>query len=107
MLRDGTADNRCGRCGAEGERGRVNLTQPHRVLSTSIGSIDAGEDFVDFDDWTMSKLRDRVDLVCDFDRTCDAMRDNLIDMIESCSVVEETIMVPKTVRRIACAESAA
>lgn len=102
-LKDSTEGNRCGVCRAEGERGRVNLMNPHRRLSVSISSIDAERDY---EDWTMGQLRNRVELVRDFDRTCDAIRKDFIDMCSSCEVVEETIMVPKTVKRITCAKHA-
>jgi hypothetical protein len=59
----------------------------------------------DFSEWSMSRLRERVDLIVDFDRTCDLMRFEFIEMCLSCKVVEETIMVPKTVRRVVCAHA--
>jgi hypothetical protein len=52
--------------------------------------------------WSMSQLRDRVDLVCRFDRACDEMRQAFINLIDDCVVVTETIMVPKTITRLCC-----
>ena len=101
ILQDCTAHNRCGRCGAEGESGRINIDHPHRTLQTSISSLDAEHDF---QDWSLSDLRARVDLVRDFDGTCDRIRQDFIGMAASCRVVEQTIMVPKTVRRTVCAQ---
>jgi hypothetical protein len=89
-----------GRCGRCGEDERINLSRPlhwHRVKS---GGID---EEMDFSDWSTSDLRDRVELVCRFDRACDEIRDAFIYLIDNCTVVEETVMVPQTVRRLACA----
>ncbi len=95
-LKDATANNRCGRCGATGERGRVNYGKTPVALQTYAGrGID---DSTDFEDWSMEQLKDRVELVCQFDRTCDNIRNNFIDLLGSYKVVEEVIMVPKTVK---------
>lgn len=101
-LKDSTPGNRCGRCGAEGEKGRFNLSAPHYQLRVSQASIDAGADFTDRDEWSLESLRWRVDLICQFDKACDSIRDRLLDTIGSCQVVEKTIMVPKTVRVLEC-----
>ncbi len=101
-LKESTLGNRCGACGKDGEAGRVNLVKPLTRLQVRVGGIDQDRDF---DDWSMSDLRDRVDLVLDFDRTCDAIREHFIEMATSCRVIEETIMVPKTIRRIVCAQA--
>lgn len=98
VLKDCTLDNKCGRCGAEGERGRVNLTQAIRRLSVSSRGVD---DDTDFDEWSMSQLRERVKLVRLFDEVCDKMRSAFIDLLESSEVVEEVVMTPTTVRRLA------
>lgn len=103
LYQDCTESNLCGLCGAEGDRGRVNLGSVHRRLSVTAEGIDNDPGF---EEWSLSRLRDRVELICDFDRTCDQIRDQFIDMCDSCSVVEEEILVPKTVRRIVCAEHA-
>jgi len=97
---DATIGNKCGACGAEGEHGRVNYTTLPKRLSVYPGrDMDQGEDF---SEWSMSELRSRVELVCRFDRACDEIRDNFIALIGSCKVVEEVVMVPKTVKRIEC-----
>lgn len=92
-------NNRCGVCGGE----RVNYEKPPRRLAVSMKSIDDDMSREDIMEWSMSDLRDRVELVCRFDRACDEIRSAFIDLIDNCKVVEETVMVPKTVRRIACA----
>jgi len=101
-LKDSTLGNRCGACGKDGETGRVNLAKPLTRLQVESRGIDQDRDFAD---WSMGDLRARVDLVADFDRACDEIRESFIDMATSCRVVEETIMVPKTIRRIVCAHA--
>ncbi|PZP55883.1 MAG: hypothetical protein DI596_10970 [Azospira oryzae] len=90
-----------GQCGRCGKMERVNFSKPlrwHRVLPGQ--GIDQGESF---EDWSMQQLRERVELVCRFDRACDEIRNAFIDLLDNCCVIEETVMVPKTVRRIVCA----
>ena len=100
IAKDHTIGNRCGACGTEGEYGRVNYTLPPKRLSVYPGkSIDQNEDF---SEWSMSELRNRVELVLRFDQACDEIRDNFIELIGSCKVVEEVVMIPKTVKRIEC-----
>ena len=94
-----TIGNKCGACGSEGEYGRINYTSLPRQLSVSSRAFDQDEEFAE---WSMYKLRNRVELVSRFDRACDGIRLNFIDLIENCHVVEETVLIPKTVRRIEC-----
>jgi hypothetical protein len=89
---------RCGRCGKDE---RINLSRPLRWHHVSAKGMDEDRDF---SDWSMSDLRDRVEIVCRFDRACDEIRSAFIDIIDNCKVVEETVMVPKAVKRIVCAE---
>ena len=98
VLKDCTLDNKCGKCGAEGERGRANLPRGIRRLNVSSRGVD---DDTDFEDWSMSQLRERVKLVRRFDEVCDEMRSAFIDLLESSEVVEEVVMTPTTVRRLA------
>ncbi|MEO1767965.1 hypothetical protein V6E02_12165 [Thiobacter sp. AK1] len=73
------------------------------VLYSKVASgIDDGLSRDEFMDWSMSDLRDRVELVCRFDRASDEIRDAFINLLDNCKVVEETVMVPKTVKRIVC-----
>lgn len=44
----------------------------------------------DFSGWDMSDLRDRVELVQDFDRTCDQLRERFIFMLEHYTAGEHT-----------------
>lgn len=92
-----------GQCGRCGKMERVNLARPLRWHRTTGRGIDDDMGREDFMEWSMSDLRDRVELVCRFDRACDEIRSAFIYLIDNCKVVEERVMVPKTVRRIVCA----
>jgi len=97
-LVESTNGNRCGKCGAEGEQGRVNFTTPPKKLSVYPGKgFDHGEDY---SEWSISELRSRVELVQRFDQACDEIRDNFIELLDNNKVVEEIVMIPKTVKRI-------
>lgn len=93
------AGAKCGVCRSE----RKNYDRPlrwHRVKGTGIDDNMSREEFME---WSMAELRNRVDLVCQFDRACDDIRSAFIDLIDNCKVIDETVMVPKTIRRIVCA----
>src|SRR3972149_5565718 len=80
--------------------GCVNLAHPlrwHRITGRGI-DMDAG----DLMDMPVSGLRDKVELVCRFDRACDDIRSAFIEIIDNCKVVEEVVMIPRTVKRIEC-----
>jgi len=100
-LENCTASNKCGRCRAEGEKGRKNLTSPITRLVVLPSNYDEDPEF---SEWSLSRLREQVNLVCDFDRTCDEIRSDFIEMCKHCKVEKETIMVPKTVRRLTCGQ---
>ena len=99
-----TLGNKCGKCGAYGDKGRVNYEHEPRILRVMSGGMDEDKDY---EEWSIGQLRDRVELVCHFDRACDAIRDNFIDLIDNCKVVEEVVMVPRNVKRLVCAVGAA
>jgi len=84
-------DNRCGRCGADGEKGRVNYQTPPKELVSHHAGID--ED-ADFDEWSLEQLQDRVKLVDGFDKACDQIRERFIDLLSE-EIVEETFYVPQ------------
>ncbi len=99
--KDYTIGNRCGACGASGDHGLVNYAHTHMQINVfSHRGIDAERNFAD---WSIADLRDRVRIVEAFDSACDAIRDQFIFMLQSCEVVEETVMVPKTVKHLSCA----
>jgi len=102
--KDETIGNKCGRCQAEGEKGRVNYTVMPTRLSVYPGkSIDQSEDFVE---WSMGELRNRVKLVQAFDRVCDEIRSAFIDLVDNCEVVDEVVMVPQHRKVSSCTISA-
>lgn len=84
-------DGICGRCDA---KARVNFKQTHMQVFTWPGkSIDE-----DFEDWTMGQIRDRVELIQDFDRLCDSIVDEYISTCRNYHIAEEEILVPKTIK---------
>ena len=52
----------------------------------------------DFSEWSLDQLRDRVKLVQDFDKLCDAAVAEFIYHAEAYTVVTREIMVPRTVK---------
>lgn len=96
--KNATLDNRCGRCHAEGDQGRVNLTQPQRELKVWPGrSID---DDVDWEELSLARLKEKVRLVKSFDATCDRIREGFLELLSGHEVVESVVMVPQTVRHL-------
>ena len=80
-------------CGVCRSMSRVNYAVPPRELVTMPGQgIDTSEDFVDWPRW---RLRERVRLVQAFDRACDRVRANFIDMIHRYDVVDHDYVVVK------------
>lgn len=90
-----TLGNKCGRCHAEGNLGRVNLEHGNSQLSVSGRAIDQG---IDFSELPLSELKRKVELVKAFDRACDKVRDAFIELVDECEVVTETVMVPTKVQ---------
>jgi len=73
--------------GGIGKDGRV-FCQPGRSLD-----MDA-----DFEDWTYEDLSERVELVWDFDQTCEQAVAFFLEFATSHSVAEEEILVPTRVK---------
>jgi len=90
--------NRCGRCGAVGENGMVNYTIPPQEFFVTNKPIYE----LPYDWMETYQIRRYVDLVMDFDRTCDLVRKDFIRLLKVCKVKEETIMVPTTRTRLEC-----
>lgn len=84
-------NNRCGRCGAEGDAGRLNFQHPPKTLRVSGQALDQDEDF---NEWSLDQLANRVEVVEAFDNACDNIRSTFIDML-SLNVVEETVLIPQ------------
>ena len=83
----------CGRCDA---KARVNFKQTHMQVFTWPGKdVDMYEDF---ENWNLSEIRERVELVQDFDKLCDDIVSAFIDTCRNYRIAEEEILVPKTIK---------
>lgn len=80
-------------CGVCRKPTRVNHTF-YETYTNGMG-IDMDEDF---QEWSMRRLRERVELVQSFDKLCDDLRDEFIHLCQNFCVVEKEIMVPKKIR---------
>ncbi|MDD5134959.1 MAG: hypothetical protein PHP01_06065 [Phycisphaerae bacterium] len=83
----------CGRCDA---KARVNFKQTHMQVFTWPGK--STDEYEDFTDWTLSEIRERVELVQDFDRLCDTIAEGYIFICKNYRIAEEEILVPKTIK---------
>ena len=85
--------NVCGKCGRPT---RVNLTNPIKTLKTYPGqNVDMYEDF---EDWSDEQLKERVELVQDFDKLTDDIIEYCLSLSDDYEVVEEVVMIPKTIK---------
>ncbi|MCL2343182.1 MAG: hypothetical protein FWC62_04690 [Firmicutes bacterium] len=83
--------NVCGKCG---QPARVDYAKQHMRIVTYTGrGTDDGEDF---SDWEMCQLRDRVQLVQEFDRLADSIVQEAIYIANNFSLEEETFLVKQT-----------
>ena len=83
----------CGRCDA---KARVNFHQTHmQVFTWPSKNVDMQENFEDI---TLSDIRERVELVQDFDRLCDSITTAYINLCRNYRITEEEILVPKTIK---------
>ena len=83
----------CGRCEA---KARVNFAQTHMQVFTWPGKdVDMYEDF---EDWTLSETRGRVELVQDFDKLCSDIVSAYYEICRNYRITEEEILVPKTIK---------
>ena len=55
------------------------------------------DDEEDFEEWGMPELRERVELVREFDQLCDSVVAEFAWMCDHWEVVEETVMRPEKV----------
>lgn len=82
---------RCGRCGKES---RVDFQVPHRASFTYPGrSVDQDEDF---EFWSKEQIKERVQLVQEFDKLCDQIAAKAVEMTEEYEVVEGGFFIPQT-----------
>jgi len=83
----------CGRCDAEA---RVNFKQTHMQVFTWPGKeIDMYEDF---DSWTLRELRERVDLVQEFDNLCETIVEEYFYICRNYRITGQEVLVPKTIK---------
>lgn len=82
-------NNVCGRCG---QHTRVDYTRPPmEVYAYPMRGVDSGEDY---EDWSLSELRERTTLVQEFDRLADAIVSAGIKTAETHEVTEEIFYKP-------------
>ncbi|MDD5458123.1 MAG: hypothetical protein PHF37_01850 [Phycisphaerae bacterium] len=83
----------CGRCEA---KARVNFKQTHMQVFTWSGrEIDMCENFRN---WSLTELRERVELVQNFDKLSDEIAAKYISLCRNYRITEEEILVPKTIK---------
>ena len=83
----------CGRCDA---KTRVNFKQIHMQVFTWLGKdIDMYEDF---EDWALSEIRERVELVQEVDMLCSDIVSAYCETCKNYRITEEEILVPKTIK---------
>jgi hypothetical protein len=86
--------NKCGRCGAVGDKGRVDYAKPLMLLQTwPVRSVGEDLEYLSFEN-----LKYLARAVIAFDKTCIEIRENFIKLILSSVVEEDVVMVPKTVK---------
>ena len=83
----------CGRCDA---KARVNFKQTHMQVFTWPGKdVDMYEDF---EDWTLNELRERTELVQEFDKLCETIVTEYHYICKNYRMTEKEILVPKTIK---------
>lgn len=81
----------CGRCG---NHTRIDYITPPKQISTYPGR--GTDDCEDFEDWSLTELRDRVRLVQEFDSLADAIVRRAVDIAKNYSVEDEEYLVTRT-----------
>ena len=54
--------------------------------------------YEDFSNWSLSEIRERVELVQDFDKLCSDIVSAYIETCRNYRISEEEILVPKTIK---------
>ena len=85
-------DTNC-KCGKCRQNTRVNFSKLIYDYGVTFQNIDQN---ADFENWDTDQLLSHVQLVQDFDKTCDLYIQNLIQISEDYEIAEQTIYVPKT-----------
>lgn len=83
-------------CGVCSEHKRVDYENP--PLETYMQPGLGLDDDTDFADWDLGQLKDRVDMVFEFDKLVEKAKATFLDFCRRFDVVEEEIMVPKKVK---------
>lgn len=95
FLSETSPTNKCGRCGSES---RFNLPPQFEVFTKPGLGIDHGMEEEDFMKWSLSRLKERIDIVYDFDLTVEEMKSIFIEFCQTYQVVEEEVIVTKKIK---------
>lgn len=84
------------RCGVCGEETRIDYQIPPVRVVTLVGrAIDKDPCF---EEWTIEELRERTELIQDFDQLADDIVEKALYIADTCSVEEQIVYVPTTER---------
>lgn len=89
---EGPNPGKCGRCNRQT---RVNASFPPDVFAYPGKSLDMEEDF---QEWSTDDIRDRVELVWEFDQTCDKALKAFLKYALANQVEERVVKVPQKVK---------
>ena len=90
------SESKAGICGRCDTKARVNFKETHMQVFTWPGKdVDMCEDF---DGWTLSEIRERVELVQEFDKLCEAIVTEYVSVCRNYRITEEEILIPKTIK---------
>lgn len=89
-------------CTTQGCTGTLKVLEKARPQITTYPGRGTDE-LEDFQEWSIDQLRDRVKLVQEFDKLCDAVVTEFLHFCEDFTIVEKDIMVPKTIKVLECA----
>lgn len=91
------------RCGVCGEEARIDYASPPLRTVTFMGrSTDRN---ADFEEWSIKELRERTELVQDFDRLADDIITEALRIADTCAVKKQIVYIP-TVQRVLVQEAA-
>lgn len=90
-------ENGC-RCGACGREKRVDYKV--RPMTVKVFPGRGTDEADDFDEWDIQSLRNRVQLVMEFDQLSDDILALLVDYANDTEVVDEIVLVPETIKKL-------